>query len=784
VTDLPFRKILGLNQQTYQRLKIALSLNLRRQVFMAVCDDLVLRDRLAAQLVDELTPSKPQAEQGQSEPKSVQRHPRLVSLHLHLDDPNPIAQAAQWLAQAPQKRGNRPAPIPAFQILGIEQLTRQPASTQRLFLTYLQDLERSLPTLESSLLFWLPKPWFHALPQSAPEFWRCRTAVFEFVGDPTPLPPLESDSPIHPQQRSVTLDLSQSPATSGSADASRQDFPPENSSPSQADLWSILARDLAKLERHDDEGSHPENGETRYRNGAATRVSAKSTQTVTASPQVAVKAKLASQPAIATSVSSATQPVVKAGVATQTNSAIAPHQAAHTKSALPLQPGKPLEQALTDKQANEQAEHQTAVALKLPLASETDPTKLLQQIEKLHQQQAPALALVEAYRTLGNIYRDRVEQGEVSLINLKSAIQAYEQVLVWLHETSSIWADVLNDLGNLYWMLSRYSFEPEQALAHLQQGIQAYQLALTKLNLQTQPQAYPMVQNNLGAAYADLARYQDPADNLQRSVQAYQQALRYRKAEDDPQRYASTQNNLGTTYWNLAQHQQPMLYLKQAIAAYSEALQYYHPEQEPLSYAMIQNNLGTAYWNLAQHERPQDWLRLALGAYKVALKYRTLDAAPVAFAATQNNLGTAYWHLANHAKDEPEARLDYLRQAIHAYETTLSAADRLAEGTQAAPLNFDLFATHNNLGLAHHQIATDPQSNLDTTAKSTHLEVALHHHLQALQGWQNKPDFRQTALSCVTQTIRSLYSHCGLAGQNLALSRVPGHLLPEILPKL
>ncbi|NJN86041.1 MAG: tetratricopeptide repeat protein [Leptolyngbyaceae cyanobacterium SL_7_1] len=80
------------------------------------------------------------------------------------------------------------------------------------------------------------------------------------------------------------------------------------------------------------------------------------------------------------------------------------------------------------------------------------------------------------------------------------------------------------------------------------------------------PHAYPMVQNNLGSAYADLARYQDPIENLQESIRAYQQTLRFRNPEIDPLRYASTQNNLGTAYWNLAQHQQPEVYLKQAIA--------------------------------------------------------------------------------------------------------------------------------------------------------------------------------------------------------------------------
>lgn len=775
MTDLPFRKILGLNQQTYQRLRLALSLNLRRQIFVAVCDDLELRDRLAARLIEDLTPvAKPQDGQGQKQAIATPRYPRLITLSLSLTDPNPIAQMAQWISQSPPpQNGNRRAPVPAFQFVGIEQLTREPSAIQRLFLTHLQGIERNLSILESSLILWMPHPWLHALPSSAPDFWQCRTAVFEFVGDPTPLP---SAAPVSSQPVPQTSAIA--PAHSNpQEDTDTQDEATALvlQNPSQDKLWKLLTDELAELEQVGAETQSEDNLQqadalviqTPALQAKAVRPAAQATVAATTIPS----AKVADAPAIAvktkttTPARSRTQspPAVRATPPTQNGS----------QAQTPIPKTNPLPATgLTDT---------------LDLMSDglpTDPVLLLQQIEVLHQEQAPPAALAEAYRVLGNLYRDRIEQGEASPKNLTTAIQAYEQVLVWLHETSDWWTDILNDLGNLYWMLSRYASSPDQALAHLQQGIQAYQLALTKLNFQQQPNAYPMIQNNLGAAYADLARYQDPVENLQRSIQSYQQALRHRKADQDPLRYASTQNNLGTAYWNLAQHQQPEIYLKQAIAAYSEALHYYNSDQEPLSYAMIQNNLGTAYWNLAQHERPQDWLRLALGAYNIALQYRTLDTAPVAYAATQNNLGTAYWHLANHSKDDPIQRTEYLQAAIAAYEATLIATERLANSPQPAPLNFDLLATHNNLALAHHQLASDPKIALEASAISVHLENALRHHLRALEGWQQKPDFRQTALNCVIQVMRTIYNTGGLAGQNMALSLVPGHLLPEILPKL
>jgi tetratricopeptide (TPR) repeat protein len=720
VADISSRKVVGSNQQTYQRLKLALSLNLRCQVFIAVCDDLVLRDRIAAQLHHDLNRASRKS-----------RCPNMVTMQLNLRDPNPAAQITRWLSQSPLfKVGDRDFasvrnsyPLPTFQFLGIEQLTRQPAAQQRRFLTYLEGIERSLSGLELSLLLWLPQPWFRSLSQSAPEFWRSRTGIFEFVGDPTPSRAIDRST------RKPASPLAGRPKVVESI------LPASKTASSEADVWSILAADLAQLD------------------------AANSTDDLTSNPPLKLIHSRRESQAIA-------------------------QEAAHLQkgksSAVILEAPNHSQQVPPSETAT--AEHEAKTTPHVP-APDQQSLSLVQQIEQLHQQQASPTALAEAYQILGNLYRDRIEQGDASPQNLLAAIQAYEHMSAWLPEASPFWADVLNDLGNLYWMLSRGTAEPTQALPRLQQAIQGYQRALTKINAESQTQAYAMIQNNLGAAYADLAHHQDAAENLNRSIQSYQEALSYRQPEAEPLRYASTQNNLGTTYWNLAQHQQPVANLKQSIAAYCEALQYYKSDQEPLNYAMLQNNLGTSYWNLAQHERPQDWLRLALSAYRHALNYRTIESAPVAFAATQSNLGTACLHMANHTA-ERELRFDYLQQAIAAYQSALAAAEQVAAGAQGTQLNFDLFATHNNLGLANYQLAIDPHFALPGSEQSTYLQSALHHHLQALQGWQHQPNLRQTTLSCIVQTVRACYSQHGIPGQNLALSMLPGHLLPEILPQL
>ena len=131
--------------------------------------------------------------------------------------------------------------------------------------------------------------------------------------------------------------------------------------------------------------------------------------------------------------------------------------------------------------------------------------------------------------------------------------------------------DILNDLGTLYWMLYRTPQDSEAGQTYIEQGIEFYQLALKLISPQTHAETYARIQNNLGTAYGDLARFSNPAENWQQAVLAYSEALRYRTVEMDALKYAACQNNLGTAYWHLAQYNQPIVHLKQAIASYNEA---------------------------------------------------------------------------------------------------------------------------------------------------------------------------------------------------------------------
>jgi tetratricopeptide (TPR) repeat protein len=439
----------------------------------------------------------------------------------------------------------------------------------------------------------------------------------------------------------------------------------------------------------------------------------------------------------------------------------------------------------------------------VPSATNTLPLKLLEQVEQLHHRGTSRGELAHAYLKLGSFYRDGLSKGnggsqdggtvspELLPQYLTLAILAYKEAIALMEKDAPEWGDLANDLGNCHWMRSRYQAQPEEKLPDLFQAVELYHQGLQYLDAQAQPTVWARIQNNLGAVYSELARYQDRQENLERSIGAYQQALNYRKGESggDLRPYAATQNNLGTAYWNLAQHRDAVENLKQAVSAYSEALRHHSRTEQPLEYGMIQNNLGTAYWNLAQYEKPKDYLMLAIAAYQIALMYRTTQTVPAAHAATQNNLGTAYWHLANHSQSEPELRAEFLTEAIAAYDAAITLGETLSQqaGGQSSPqkiLAFDLIAAHTNVGLAHYQLVTQTNTIPDATCRVQHLQAALDHYIQGATATEDQPERHQNAWAYIVQIVRTIYAEFGIEGQTKALSRVPGSLLSELMRRL
>ncbi|MDJ0555032.1 MAG: tetratricopeptide repeat protein [Microcoleaceae cyanobacterium MO_207.B10] len=712
-----------MNRQIYQRLKQALSLNLRRQVFIAVCDDLLLRDYLSQNLQTDLTDLSHSTYQQQNNHNPV----LFVTLQLNLSYPNPVAQISQWLAQNPTYNKPQKYQILGFQILGVEHLTRQPPTVQWSFISNLKKIETSLSSLESSILIWIPRPWLDTIKQSAPEFWRWHTGVFEFEGDPTP---------IYSRQKRQNKNSKYLSAPSLLATTTQ---------PSTITVRPLMASE----QKSDTVKNYPNN------------------YLLPPAPE-----KL---PELPTNVNqnqlqeNIQTPAELVELANLVWAAISQKSSEDKTSGENLQQLKIL-QDIQDLNKSKYPSQKLAIAY--------------QKLGDFHRghilngkiSEQSLIIAIRAYEMVieWTFNESQQEQSTPQTGTITKISPSQIPVL-----------DILNDLGTLYWMLFRHvkssNIAYSDALVYLERSIILYQMALSNIT-PYQKHTYARLQKNLGLSYGDLAAYREPEQNWQQSVMAYQEAILYLDGQNDTQDYASTLNNLGAGYWNLAQYTETVTNLQGSISAYAEAVSYFEPETEPLNYAMVQNNLGTAYWNLAQFEKSKTLILKAVEAYQEALKYRTPQNAPSAFAATQNNLGTAYWHLA-HQFQEHQIRSQLLQEAIAAYTQALNIVQNLSPGQ----LTFDLLATHNNLALAHYLLATGVDFKLDKKIQMRNLEAALEHHLQAYLGrQQNISDSEETeaakvALNYIVRTIRTFYSKYGLEGQNLAFSKIPSHLLGKIL---
>jgi tetratricopeptide (TPR) repeat protein len=668
----------GFNRQTYLRLRLALGLGLRRQVFLSVCDDLPLRNQLCQWLVNDLArdslpelqqiPDEVRASNGDHPPGNPSSTPlRLITLTLKPEQPDVQQLIVGWLTH---RRGRVSLHQIAFQIVGVENLIRQPAQVQRQFLNSLRSIGRYHDQLDLNLVIWVNQPWFHSIRQSAPEFWRGQTGSFQFSGEVSSSEGLMARSGLEIPFTSADFVYAPPPDSISTTPANPTANPTANLTP----VVQTVA--LNKLLR-------------------------------TWSPNI-------------------TDPT------------------------------------LTDR-------------LQVIALAEQTP------------EHNPA-DLVDAYRNLGNWYRD-TDRSNLPLLTL--GIQAYRAALTRTDFEDPIACDILNDLGNLYWMRSRHQETPDDLYNDLQSAIEQYQKAIFQTDEFQESARYAMLQNNLGATWSELSQQFDPEAHLPHSIAAYLASLRHRPLETFPQQHASTQNNLGTAYWTLAQYQDPLQNLLKAIECYDIALNYYSAAEHPMPHAMIQNNLGTTYWNLSQcenlsqitHETSQDLLIRSIGAYQIALVHRTPEASPNGYAATENNLGTAYWHLSNNEYTDPTSVPDLLDLSITSYHNCLTMVERMIQD-DVPQFSFDPYSTHHNLGAAYYRSVTDGKSVLTIDQQKESLNQALTHHIVAWQGWKDQPDYAGAAIDGMAQALRETQERFGIQLQAKMLSKIPPQILAQVMPQV
>lgn len=796
------RQLLGVNQQAYQSLKAAMSLNLRRQLLIAVCDNVAMQNQLAAQLQRDLVSgsaiasttaailagkradtggARNTARDGAKD-KGLDEWSRLSSLtdlsrqgraleQLWFDpeDGNLPKQVAHWIQQTMLAEGK----LPGLQVLGIGQMTQQPAITQNHFLRSLEKVEALLPRLNTSLLVWVTWPWLRTIQQSAPTFWNWRGGVFEFVSDPAPsrqeqLPTgettaleldreldreahtwsasaLNNDAKTIPYQAAGNLYGEAGGEAGGEAsdsdlilaveaDSFQHDLHPLDEYPLNEDFSEAVKTEALKataapdclISRPDREASNRDLSE--ISNPDRDR-------------RTSTTAGFKSAGGLHSIISQGINASARTAAHSE-DSAVGPVDGAFSSSV-----GSSV--------------------------GETEEQETGEEQERNSRRKA-----ADDYFAVGYVYRNRIEAGERGLALIEPAIAAYEGGLRCLSRPHPLpyaeWSSSLNDLGTLYWLKAQQLTDPQQAVDCMTHSITLYQEALTKTDPQQPSSLAEQLYSNIGAVYSLLATYREPVDYLEQAAIAYSQALEL--SSEGVQEDAILQNSLGSVYWKLSHYDSAQPNLYRAIAAYKAASTGYQSDQQPLDYAAVQNNLGISYWSLAKHEQTPVLLKQAIAAYSDALKYRTPEVDPAACATTYNNLALAYWDLSKTSDLYLDQKLRYQRNAIIAFEAALNisqATDTLSK--------MDSTAIYHCLGDVHAQMAETAPS-LPEIAES--LQKSLYSYLQAIDGLPAGSPAYQGRLAAIITNLRAHYNQLGLAGQQAALNTVPPALLSQVMMSL
>lgn len=812
VISLNSQTFLGHNQETYQDLRLALQLNLRRQLLIAVCDDVGLQLQCAQRLEADLSPYPAK---GNSAPSVRAGQSPVVTLRLDGSRPDLVREVLLWLKQQRRLQGSTQT-IPAFQILGIETLTRQSPTIQNRFLASLVRVDALLTQLDCRLIVWLPRPWLGKIRQSVPGFWRSRSGLFEFAGEPTsPLPELAAGVPFSPQQPA--------PEQFSPSAASR---PSAGSKPDadSAHLWTVLREDLSGFEQRlppsppavaptppaqpvpEPQPVSPEPAPPAVPASTAAAlplpasppsgpglsslgVSLGDFTVVTDQPRVTVVMPPWGDLSLTDLAQDLAQPEVAPGELADLlqGPPVSSSDPARSSQPDPLPIPVPAQAVSRSRPSEPPVIEQTApgqvIRLPAELADDLEIVTLWEDLQTLAVQQAGPLTLARAFLALGQLSRDRVEADSQSMAMLDFAMAVYTPAIAGLPEGTTDWCDALNDLASLYWLRSQLETDSAVLVGWLNGSVEAYQQALGGGQHSASADTLSRIYSNLGTVYGLLATFTDPVPCLTDALGAYHQALRLNPPDRSPLDYANLQNSLGAIHWRLSQLDRPQPHLHGAITAYTEALRQRSPQTEPQEYAMIQNNLGIAYWSLAQHERPIFLLEQAIAAYQGALAYRTLATSAAGCAATHNNLGTAYWDLAQHQTKQPDRRLVSLEKAVAAYSAALDAAETALGQMPQPALGFDIWATFHSAGVVHDQIAQGlPADQLGR--RQHHLREALQHYLLAYQGWRDDPPQLEVLAAALVYTVQLNFEILGIAAQQEVLSQVPGELLPKILRQL
>ena len=755
------RQILGVNQQAYQALKASMSLNLRRQLLIAVCDNVVLQNQLATQLENDLAQVSwlpPRGGSAASGGGSL----ALERLVFDPEDAHLPRQVAHWVRQTLLAEGT----LPQVQVLGVEQMTRQ------------------------------PRPWLRTIQSSSPTFWKWRNGVFEFISDPTPaLPaPGTSASEISALESSASdLQPLQDRASSQASFESDSDrFCEEISylstgkripSPTHVDSARLEDERASSASSRLEAGSGVNDGvENSAIESSSIHNSDDNYPRIDPHQVVALYGETDDsdisdygQPTLETIATWDTVDVI----ATTVHTSPVPDEP--TSQLVPEALPQPLPQPLPQSSAPQALPASAAQVYSTPVVRIEPAGFVPLEVTTLLAAATAALGAHQAalHSTANQAKAIQAKAIQAKAITERSAVvEAPPKIAPQLppvepanakKATSTASEEIKSKERGAdrqkqeRWLaaqqqdqqrLSEQQLAAEKEAAELERSqSEARQAEDKQAQKQIQKQQVlpslqeaPQVQKQVEKADSkpvSLAQQAKPKP-AQSSAMSQQQAQRhsaadgyfevghrYRQRIEAGERgldiiepaiaanegalrclngphpdWGSGLNDLGTLYWLKAQQlddqQQVTDCMNHSIDLYRQALNKIDLEQSADMACQLYSNVGAVFSMLATQKKPVVYFKKAAEAYRRALALCPISLDAQEFATLQNSLGSVYWKLSHYEQDQAQVQ-EYLQQAIAAYQEA-------ARGYSPEDRPLDYAAVQNNLGITYWSLAKHKDS--------------------------------------------------------------------------
>jgi len=320
---------------------------------------------------------------------------------------------------------------------------------------------------------------------------------------------------------------------------------------------------------------------------------------------------------------------------------------------------------------------------------------------------AAPLLWAEMQNDLGNLYSYRVNGDKET--NFQKAVRCFDHALEVRTQGTLAWAETQHCLGTAY-----TNQEGGDKAANMEEALAHFRRALDVRTRDAAPLLWAKTNLDMGAAYARRVDG-DEAANTEEAMACCRRALEVWTRDTMPLQWATTQHRMGMAYAERVDGDKAAN-LEEAVACYRRALEVRTRDEVPHPWALTQHCLGLAYSERIHGDKSAN-LDEAVACFRRVLSVWTMEAMPQEWATRQLELADIYQQRMGGDKDANQANKE---EMLACYHRALEVWTR-----ETAPNSWA--ETQKRMGMAYVQVADGDEV--------ANLEEAVACHRRALDVW-------------------------------------------------